>query len=76
MAKLVKIEAPFRSMDVPAANGAAAGIPGEVIAAISAAVACMCGAGATVVGIRPAKRERSGRSAWSTAGLLDVTRAF
>ena len=83
MAKRTTIEATVRPMKaVPAAPAAGAatvsanGVPAEVIAAISGAVACMFGAGASVVGIRPAKRDRAGRSAWSSAGLLDATRAF
>ena len=79
MAKRTTVEAPFRPMKAAPAAGAASaasGVPAEVIAAISGAVACMFGSGAAVVGIRPTKRDRVGRSAWSTAGLLDATRAF
>ncbi|MBR4827989.1 MAG: OadG family protein [Oscillospiraceae bacterium] len=50
------------------------GIPGEVIAAISAAVYCMFGEGAKVMSVR--RQQRSGRSAWSMAGLLENTRPF
>ena len=50
------------------------GIPGEVIAAISAAVYCMFGEGAKVMIVR--RQQRSGRSAWSMAGLLENTRPF
>ena len=53
---------------------AASGIPGEVIAAISAAVYCMFGEGARVMSVR--RQQRSGRSAWSMAGLLENTRPF
>ena len=49
-------------------------IPGEVIAAISAAVYCMFGEGARVMSVR--RQQRSGRSAWSMAGLLENTRPF
>ena len=52
----------------------ASGIPGEVIAAISAAVYCMFGEGARVMSVR--RQQRSGRSAWSMAGLLENTRPF
>lgn len=54
------------------------GIPGEVVAAISAAVAVICGEGAVVKGIRPVSRRAvaSGRSAWNMAGLLDNTCPF
>ena len=80
-----KIEAKFRpvsdnklSAPVNAAPAAADGIPGEVIAAISAAVAVICGEGAVVKGIRPVSRRAasSGRSAWNMAGLLDNTCPF
>ena len=52
----------------------ASGIPGEVIAAISAAVYCMFGEGARVMSVR--RQQRTGRSAWSMAGLLENTRPF
>ena len=57
--------------ETPAVSG---GIPGEVIAAISAAVYCMFGEGAKVMSVR--RQQRSGRSAWSMAGLLENTRPF
>ena len=57
--------------EVPAVT---AGIPGEVIAAISAAVYCMFGEGAKVMSVR--RQQRTGRSAWSMAGLLENTRPF
>ena len=60
----VKNEAPAVSND----------IPGEVIAAISAAVYCMFGEGARVMSVR--RQQRTGRSAWSMAGLLENTRPF
>ncbi len=50
------------------------GIPGEVIAAISAAVYCMFGEGAKVMSVR--RQQRTGRSAWNMAGLLENTRPF
>ena len=49
-------------------------IPGEVIAAISAAVYCMFGEGTRVMSVR--RQQRTGRSAWSMAGLLENTRPF
>ena len=76
-------EAPFRGLSQPApavSQAAPSGaIPQEVIAAISGAVACMLGAGASVASIRPvaSHRQKGGtRSAWSSAGLVDATRAF
>ena len=55
-------------------SAVSSGIPGEVIAAISAAVYCMFGEGAKVMSVR--RQQRSGRSAWSMAGLLENTRPF
>ncbi len=52
-----------------------AGIPGDVIAAISAALACMdMGAGYTLRSIKRAKP--SGRSAWVQAGVSAYTEPF
>lgn len=51
------------------------GIPGEVVAAIAAAVAYLYGDGArSVVSVK--RRRPSGRSAWEMAGLLENTRPF
>ncbi|MBR5070884.1 MAG: OadG family protein [Oscillospiraceae bacterium] len=55
-------------------SAVSSGIPSEVIAAISAAVYCMFGEGAKVMSVR--RQQRSGRSAWSMAGLLENTRPF
>ncbi len=53
------------------------GIPGEVIAAISAAVACMMGAGAQGgYTVRSVKRAASPRSQWRAAGIWQNTRPF
>ncbi len=75
-----RVTAAFRPLEQSAAQpvpaAARSGIPGEVIAAISGAVAMLCGKDARIVGIKPGKRDRAGRSAWSMAGLLDNTRAF
>lgn len=60
------------SAPVPAVQ---AGIPGEVIAAISAAVYMMDGGASTVKSIRRAPQQ-SNRSAWGMAGLLENTRPF
>ena len=67
---------------VPAAAVAApvapqpAGIPGEVGAAISAAVACVMGESARIHSIRRTGSSAGTRSAWSMAGLLENTRPF
>lgn len=49
------------------------GIPGEVVAAIAAAVACVL-PGARIASVRRAARPA--RSAWSMAGLLENTKPF
>lgn len=50
-------------------------IPGEIIAAIAAAVDAVYGKSAHGR-IRSVKRSRSPRSAWGSAGLIDNTRPF
>lgn len=51
------------------------GIPGEVVAAISAAVYCLYGeAPRSVISVRRART--AGRSSWEMAGLLENTRPF
>lgn len=52
-----------------------AGIPGEVVAAISAAVYSVMGEGATVVSVRRIPHAQ-GRSAWGQAGVFANTRPF
>ncbi len=49
------------------------GIPGEIVAAIAAAVYCM-EPGAVVTSVR--RSPRNGVSAWKMAGLLENTRPF
>ncbi|MBQ2093342.1 MAG: OadG family protein [Ruminococcus sp.] len=51
------------------------GIPSEVIAVISAAVATMYG-GKDKVRIKSVKKSGSKRSAWANAGVLENTRPF
>ena len=51
-----------------------AGIPGEIIAAIAAAVASM--EGGKKFAIRSVKRAKKGRSAWSSAGVMSNTEPF
>lgn len=53
----------------------AAGIPGEVVAAISAAIACMMG-GNKPFAIRSVKRSKGTRNAWNAAGIAENTRPF
>ena len=58
------------------------GVPAEVVAAISGALAAYCGEGTVVTGIKRASKRASwrgagdGRSAWSAAGLSELTRPF
>ncbi len=70
--------APARSVNIGSSKTAVpaeAGIPEEVIAAISAAVYMTYGASAgTITSIRRASQPA--RSAWAMAGLLDNTRPF
>ncbi len=56
----------------PATND---GIPEEIIAVISAAVATMYGP-KEKVRIKSIKKSSGGRSAWANAGILDNTRPF
>lgn len=59
----------------PKAPVVEAGIPGEVVAAIAAAVACMDGGEHYT--LRSVKRTRvSGRSAWGQAGVVAYTEPF
>ena len=58
----------------PAAPAVQEGIPGEVIAAIAAAVDYTYGAGTHT--IRAVRRVPQNRSAWGSAGLAESTRPF
>ncbi|MDO4566870.1 MAG: hypothetical protein Q4B42_06010 [Oscillospiraceae bacterium] len=76
--KTVKIQGVFKKLEERAS--AFEGIPGEVIAAISAAVACMEGGAYRVSSVAPRRAVLGGagdlRSAWSAAGLVENTRPF
>lgn len=61
---------------VQAVPAQAEGIPGEIIAAISAAVAVMAEGSGTSYSIRSVKRSTGSRPVWSTAGLMENTRPF
>lgn len=52
------------------------GIPGEVIAAIAAAVAVMNEGSGASYSIKSVKRSSGSRPVWSTAGLMENTRPF
>jgi len=69
-----KEEAPVKEAPVPEAK-AEEGVSGEVIAAISAAVACILGPDKKFV-VRSIKRQKSGRTAWNAAGVAENTRPF
>ncbi len=79
-----KAEAPAAAAENPAVEKAPAekapaiqkGIPAEVIAVIAAAVACVIGGGAKIVGVRRSTRSGQGKTAWRNAGVADNTRAF
>ena len=58
----------------PSAPVVSDGIPGEVIAAIAAAVDYTFGSGTHVV--RSVRRVPQNRSAWGSAGLVENTRPF
>ena len=70
--------APAAKPAAPAAKADNGGIPGEVIAAISAAVATVMGSGAVIHGIRrvskPAASSR--RGSWGDAGVREHTTPF
>ena len=62
----------------PVAKADNGSIPGEVIAAISAAVACVLGEGAVIHGIRRVSKSGKGslRGAWGDAGVREHTTPF
>lgn len=63
---------------VPAAKADNGAIPGEIIAAISAAVASVMGEGAVIRGIRRVAKSGKGsrRGAWGDAGVREHTTPF
>ncbi|MFI3168807.1 MAG: OadG family transporter subunit [Faecalibacterium sp.] len=71
--------APVQSEAAPASAAAPApvveeGIPGAIVAAIAAAIACMSGGKYTLRAVRRAGKEQG--SNWSKAGTSDVTSPF
>lgn len=75
----VKEEAPAPVVETAAEKEDDGTIPGEIIAAIAAAVEVIFGEGAvTVTSVRKAKVQRTSkrRSAWKAAGMAENTRAF
>ena len=70
--------APTAKPAAPAAKADHGGIPGEVIAAISAAVATVMGSGAVIHGIRRVSKPAAGsrRGSWGDAGVREHTTPF
>ena len=70
--------APAAKPAAPAAKADNGGIPGEVIAAISAAVATVMGSGAVIHGIRRVSKPAAGsrRGSWGGAGVREHTTPF
>lgn len=70
--------APTAKPTAPAAKADNGGIPGEVIAAISAAVATVMGSGAVIHGIRRVSKPAAGsrRGSWGDAGVREHTTPF
>ena len=61
---------------VPAAPAVEAGIPGEVVAAIAAAVVSVSEEEHKGYAVKSIKRTAGSRPVWSMAGLMDNTRPF
>lgn len=72
------VPAPTAKPAAPAAKTDNGGIPGEVIAAISAAVATVIGSGAVIHGIRRVSKPAAGsrRGSWGDAGVREHTTPF
>lgn len=70
--------APAAKPAAPAAKADNGAIPGEVIAAISAAVATVMGSGAVIHGIRRVSKPAAGsrRGSWGDAGVREHTTPF
>lgn len=78
-ASVPKAAAPAPKAEAPVQAAApAGGIPGEIIAAIAAAVASLEGEGAVIRGIRriAAPAAKSRRGAWGDAGVREHTTPF
>ena len=70
--------APAAKPAAPAAKADNGSIPGEIIAAISAAVAAVCGGNAVIRGIKRVSKPAAGsrRGAWGEAGVREHTTPF
>lgn len=71
-------KAPAAKPAAPAAKADNGSIPGEIIAAISAAVATVCGGNAVIRGIKRVSKPAAGfrRGAWGDAGVREHTTPF
>ena len=67
-----------KAAPAPAAKADNGSIPGEIIAAISAAVATVCGGNAVIRGIKRVSKPAAGsrRGAWGDAGVREHTTPF
>ena len=70
--------APAAKPAAPVAKADNGAIPGEIIAAISAAVATVCGGNAVIRGIKRVSKPAAGsrRGAWGEAGVREHTTPF
>ena len=70
--------APAAKPAAPAAKADNGSIPGEIIAAISAVVATVCGGNAVIRGIKRVSKPAAGsrRGAWGDAGVREHTTPF
>lgn len=77
-ATLAAKAAPAAKPAAPAAKADNGSIPGEIIAAISAAVATVCGGNAVIRGIKRVSKPAAGsrRGAWGDAGVREHTTPF
>lgn len=77
-AALAAKAAPAAKPAAPAAKADNGSIPGEIIAAISAAVASVCGGNAVIRGIKRVSKPAAGsrRGAWGDAGVREHTTPF
>lgn len=77
-APAAKPAAPAAKAAAPAAKADNGSIPGEIIAAISAAVATVCGGNAVIRGIKRVSKPAAGsrRGAWGDAGVREHTTPF
>lgn len=71
-------KAPAAKPAAPAAKADNGSIPGKIIAAISAAVATVCGGNAVIRGIKRVSKPAAGsrRGAWGDAGVREHTTPF